>query len=1035
MQFTETFIRRPVMTTLVMISLLLFGVLGYLLLPTSDLPPVDYPTIQVNASLPGASPETMASAVATPLEKQFSDIQGLAFMNSNNFQGNTNINLQFDLSRNIDAAAQDVQAAISAAILPAGMPNPPTYKKVNAAQQPVLYLTMSSDFLPMTEVTYYAETFLSRRISTVQGVSQVVVYGEKLYAARVQLDPKALATRGIGIGQVAAAVSAANQNQAAGLVEDQHQALTLEPQGQLMRAKLFNPVIVSYQAGGPVRIADLGQAVDGVEWKRGGAWWKGKESIVLAVKRQPGANTVEVVEKILALLPAARQQIPPAVNLEVMYDQSIIIKESVRDVKFTLMLAVALVVMVVFLFLKNLSATVITSLAVPLSLVATFAVMYAFSFNLDTISLMALTLAVGFVVDDAIVMLENIFRHLEMGKSRLQAALDGAKEIGFTIVSMTLSLAVVFLPVVFMSGMVGRILNEFAVTITMAILVSGLVSLSLTPMLASRFLRETKGDVGAGDPLKEGGPLWRGVMAVYNAMLRWCLHHRLITILISLALLLGTVQLFRVIPKGFIPSEDQDYLIAFTLASEGISFKAMERHTNALAAIMAQDPAVEGVLPVVGTSYFGAMNNSILIIKLKDRERRTASADQVMIRLRPRLFSVPGILCFLQNPPAIQLSVQQTNAPYQFTLQSAETDTLYKVSQQLLAKLQALPQIRDVNSDLKINSPQLSIVMDRDRASTLGVTAADIENYLYSAFADRQVSYIYASSDTYKVILELLPQYQRQAADLADLYLATKGGKMVPLTEVVSLERILGPLQVNHVGQLPSVTISFNIRPGVSLGAATAAVQQAATENLPPTVTGSFRGQAEEFEKSMTSLYLLLALAVAVIYLLLGVLYESFIHPITVLAGLPSAALGALLTLWIFGEEMDLYAMVGIIMLVGIVKKNAIMMIDFALEAERSKGLSTLESIYQGALIRCRPIMMTSVAAFAGILPIAIGVGAGGGSRQALGLAVCGGLVVSQLVTLLITPVIYTYLDQFQSWVGRRGKSPAPAAGGSNARG
>ncbi|MEW5914196.1 MAG: efflux RND transporter permease subunit [Thermodesulfobacteriota bacterium] len=1027
MQFTETFIRRPVMTTLVMISLLLFGVIGYILLPTSDLPPVDYPTIQVRAYLPGANPETMASAVATPLEKQFSDIQGLTFMNSTNFQGNTNINLQFDLSRNVDAAAQDVQAAIAATVLPSAMPNQPTYRKVNAAQQPVLYLVMSSDFLPMTEVTYYAETFLSRRISTVQGVSQVIVYGEKLYAARVQLDPKALATRGIGIGQVAAAVSAANQNQAAGLVEDEHQALTLEPQGQLMRAKLFNPVIVSYQAGGPVRIADLGRAIDGVEWKRGGAWWKGKPSIILAIKRQPGANTVQVVESILHLLPTARQQIPPAVDLEVMYDQSITIKESVSDVKFTLMLAVALVVLVVFLFLKNLSATVITSLAVPLSLIATFAVMYACKFNLDTISLMALTLAVGFVVDDAIVMLENIFRHLEMGKTRLQAALDGAREIGFTIISMTLSLAVVFLPVVFMSGMVGRILNEFAVTITMAILVSGLVSLTLTPMLASRFLRETKGDAG-GDPLNEGGRLWRGLMAVYNTMLRWCLHHRLITIIISLVLLLGTVQLFRVIPKGFIPSEDQDYLIAFTLASEGISFKAMERHTNALAAIMAGDPAVEGVMPVVGVTYFGAMNNSVLIIKLKNRDKRTASADQVMNRLRPQLFSVPGIMCFLQNPPAIQLSVQQTNAPYQFTLQSAETEVLYKVSQQLLAKLQGLPQIRDVNSDLMINSPQLSIVMDRDRASTLGITAADIEDYLYSAFADRQISYIYASSDTYKVILELLPQYQRQATDLSSLYLATKAGKMVPLTEVASLERVLGPLQVNHVGQLPAVTISFNISPGVSLGTATDAVRRTAAEILPPTVNGSFRGQAEEFEKSMTSLYLLLALALAVIYLLLGVLYESFIHPITVLAGLPSAALGALLTLWLFGQEMNLYAMVGIIMLIGIVKKNAIMMIDFALEAERSKGLSTAESIYQGALIRCRPIMMTSVAAFAGILPIAIGVGAGGGARQGLGLAVCGGLVVSQLVTLLITPVIYTYLDQLQSWLGRR-KKPAPAAG------
>ncbi len=1027
MSISALFIRRPVMTTLVMASFLLFGIAGYQSLPNSDLPPVDYPAIMVSANLPGASPDTMAGAVATPLEKQFSDIQGLVFMSSNSFQGTTNLTLMFDLDKNIDSASQDVQAAINNALLPDDMPRPPTYQKVNAATQPVLYLALYSDFMPMNRVTYYAETFISRRISTIPGVSQVLVYGEKRFAARIQMDPKLLAAKNISLDQVANAVASANVNQAAGLVEDDYIAWTLQPEGQLMQASKYEPVIVDYQAGGPVRIRDLGRAIDGVEWKRGGCWWKGKPAVTLAVKRQPGSNTVEVVEAIRKILPQVRKEIPPSVNLDICWDQSVFIKDSIQDVKFTLLLAVALVVLVVFLFLRNLSATVITSLAVPLSLISTFAVMSLLNFNLDTLSLMALTLAVGFVVDDAIVILENIFRHREMGKDRLQAARDGAQEIGFTIVSMTLSLAVVFMPVVFMPGIVGRLLNEFAVTITMAILVSGFVALSLSPMLASRFLRRSKHDSGQGDPLKSGGVFWRMIAAGYNVMLKWCLKHRLVTLLAAIALFAGTIQMFGVIPSGFFPSEDQNYLLSFNLASEGASFKGMTRNTNALAAVISEDPDVVGIVSIVGISQLGAMNTSLLVMVLKPSQERQASADQILERLRPKVRTVPGIQCFLQNPPAIPTSSQVTKAQYQFTLQSADTEGLYAAAQKLMARLKPMKELVDLNSDMMLSSPHLRLIIDRDRASSLGVSAGDIENYLYSSFADRRVSYIYASTDTYKVILELLPQYQLRAADLSALYLPGQSGQMLPLSEVTQVQKALGPLQINHVGQLSAVTISFNLPAGVALGTAVAAVEKAAAEVLPPTVSASFKGQAQAYEESMASFMWLLLLALAVIYILLGILYESFIHPITVLAGLPSAVLGALVTLWLFGQELNMYGFVGIIMLIGIVKKNAIMMIDFALAEEREKGLDTYESIYQGALIRFRPIMMTSVAAFVGILPIAIGFGAGGGSRRGLGLAVCGGLVVSQAVTLLITPVIYVYLDRLQKWLAGLGKKkPAP---------
>lgn len=1022
---TELFIRRPVMTTLVSVGLLLFGIIGYFSLPTSDLPAVDYPTIQVTASLPGASPETMASAVATPLESEFTDISGLDSMSSNSILGQTTITLQFKLSRNIDAVAQDIQAAISKAVLPSNLPQQPTYSKVNAAEQPILWLSLSSASLPLTTVDSYAQTFVSRRISMEDGVAQVLIYGEQKYAVRARLDPRLLASRGIGLDQIARAISAQNVDLPTGILEGEHKSFTISSKGQLMRAKLYEPLIVAYQDNKPVRLGELGEVVDGVEQDKVAAWWRGNRSIVLAVKRQPGANTIAVVDSVRALFPEIRTQIPAAIKLDVLYDQSQSIRESVDDMKFTLLLAVSLVVMVVFLFLRNISATLITSLAVPMSLISTFIVMWGLDFSLDNISLMALTLSVGFVVDDAIVMLENVVRHMEMGKSPFRATIDGAKEIGFTIISMTLSLAVVFLPMAFMAGMVGRLLYEFAVTICVAILLSGFVSLSLTPMLASRFLRQTK-EKAAGKA--EEGKDW--LVGRYERALKFVLRHRPATMVAFGLMLIITGWLFMIMPKGFIPSEDRGMFISYNLADQGISFESMSRHMLAVTDVIVKDPAVDGAMPIVGA--MGTMNSGVIFVLLKDRDQRKAGPQEVIARLWPQVAQVPGIMTFMMNPPSIQVGAETGKAAYQYTLQALETEVLYPSAQKLTQAMRELDLVRDVSSDLMVNDPQVVINIDRDKAATLGVSADTIEQALYSSYASREISRINAATDQYKVILELLPRFQKKAGDLRWVYVRSDQGKMVPLDVVTRQELKLGPLQVNHAGQLPSVTISFNLKPGVSLSAATEEVKNLAAQHLPATVTGKFMGTAQEFEKSLTSLVWLLVLALAVIYLILGILYESFIHPVTILAGLPSAAMGALVTLLIFNEELDLYAFVGIMMLIGIVKKNAIMMIDFALEAERKEGKSPMDSIVEGGLIRFRPIMMTTIAAFAGILPIAIGFGAGGDARRALGLAVCGGLVVSQLVTLLITPVIYTYFDELQNWLGRKSggvEDEAPQSG------
>jgi HAE1 family hydrophobic/amphiphilic exporter-1 len=1028
MNLSELFIRRPVMTTLAMLAILLFGVIAYRELPVSDLPNVDFPTIMVSASLPGANPDTMAAAVATPLEKQFSTIEGLDSMTSSSGQSYTQITLQFSLSRNLDAAAQDVQTAITMASgqLPPQMPTPPTYRKVNPADQPILYLALSSPTLPLSTVDEYAETMMAQRISMVSGVAQVQVYGAQKYAVRAQLDPKALAAKRLGIDEVATAVMQGNVNLPTGILWGHHQAFTVQANGQLTDAAAYRPLVVTYRNGSPVRLGELGHVIDSVENDKVAGWFNNRRSIVLAIQRQPGTNTVEVVDGIKRLLPTFRAQMPASVNVDTLYDRSVSIRDSVRDVKFTLWLTVCLVVLVIFLFLRNLSATLIPSMALPMSIVGTFAAMYLLNYSVDNLSMMALVLSVGFVVDDAIVMLENIVRHMELGEGVRQAAFNGSREISFTILSMTLSLAAVFIPVLFLGGILGRLLHEFAVTIGVAILVSGFVSLTLTPMLCSRFLRPPR-EERHGHLYALSEKFFFGMRHVYDWSLRGVLRHRLATMLASLIILVVTVQLFIQIPKGFLPSEDTGQLFSYTEASQGISFEAMAKHQQAVAAIVAEDPNVDSFSSSMGASGFSvASNTGRLFIRLKPRSERRLSADEVIEELRPKLAKVPGINVFLQNPPPIRIGGQMTKSLYQYTLQTPDTNELYKYAPLLESKLHDVPGLQDVTSDLQITNPQVNVTIDRDKAAALGVTAQQVEDALFTAYASRWVSTIYAPNNEYRVIMELEPQYQMDPGALSMLYIRSSKGDLVPLSTLAKLTPGVGPLTVTHLGQLPSVTLSFNLKPGVALGDAVNAVDGIARQALPSTISGSFQGAAQAFQSSERGLGLLLIMAILVIYIVLGILYESFIHPLTILSGLPSAGLGALLTLRLFHVDLNMYAFVGIIMLVGIVKKNAIMMIDFALAAQRQEGKTALEAIYQGCLIRFRPIMMTTMAALMGTLPIALGFGAGAESRRPLGLAVVGGLLVSQLITLYITPVYYTYLESFQHWLRRlSGKRPA----------
>jgi len=1025
MNLSETFIRRPIATSLLMAGILVFGLASYQLLPVAALPTVDFPTITVTAQLPGASPNTMASSVATPLEQKFAAIPGLGQMTSTSGLGSTSITLQFELNRNIDGAAGDVQTAINAAsgLLPKDLPNPPTYRKTNPAERAILIYAACSDALPIYRVDDYAYTILAQKLSTVSGVSEVDIAGQQQYAVHVQANPVALGSRGIGLEDVRTALNNATLDEPKGNLENNHQQITIDTNDQLFDAESFRNVIVAYRNDAPVKVSDVAQVIDSSQLPRTGAWFNGKRCELLLIRRQAGANTLAVVDQIKSMMPTLLASFPPSIHVELVSDRSENIRASVHDVEFTLLITIGLVVVVIFLFLRNFWATVIPSAVVPLSLVGTFGVMYAVGYSLDNLSLMALTIAVGFLVDDAIVMIENIVRYLEMGDRPFEAALKGAGQIGFTIVSITFSLVAVFIPLIFMAGIVGRLFREFALTVTTAVLVSGFISLTLTPVMCSLFLtRESQHGRGRFNRAAEA--FWKRMVRGYDRGLQWVFRHQLSMLASTLALIVATGALYVYSPKGFFPEQDTGFIFGQAEARQDISFDAMKEIENEFTQVVLTDSAVSAVVGFSGATGNNASENTArMFIQLKPLRERGASAQQVIQRLRPKVARVQGAKFYMQAGQDVTVGARLTQTEYQYTLTDTDSEELNHWAPIIQEQMQKVPELQDVASDQQITSPHVAVEIDRNAASRLGLSPSLIDQTLYDAFGQRQIGTIYTSAHQYKLILEVAPQFQNDASALSRIYVTNNNGSRVPLTAVAHFTNKVEPLTVNHQGQFPAVTLSFNVAPGFSLGQAVERIQSIERDlKTPITLQGSFQGTAQAFETSLTSTPILVAAAILVVYIVLGMLYESYIHPITILSALPSAGVGALIMLMLFGYDLSVIALVGIILLIGIVKKNAIMMIDFALEAQRNDGKTSLEAIHEACLLRFRPIMMTTMAALFGSLPIALGYGAGSELRRPLGIAIVGGLLVSQFLTLYTTPVTYLYLDKLSHWIrsGRR---------------
>jgi hydrophobic/amphiphilic exporter-1 (mainly G- bacteria), HAE1 family len=1022
LNISEVFIRRPIATSLLMAGIALFGVVAYRGLAVSDLPSVDFPTIQVGVGLPGADPTTMASAVATPLERQFTSIAGLDSMTSTSSTGSTQITLQFDLDRDIDGAAVDVQTAISEAtpLLPAGLPAPPSFRKANPADQPIMYMALTSATLPLWAIDEYAETLVAQRLSMVSGVAQVQVWGSAKYAVRVQVDPDKLNAKQLGLNEIDSALNGWNVNTPVGTLYGAHTAYNIQANGQLMHAEDYRPLVVAWRNGAPIRLGEVANVIDSIENDKNASWANtstgAERAVQLGVMRQAGSNTIAICDEIKRVLPSLQSHLPPSVTLKIRGDRSDNIRKAFHDIQFTMAITLGLVIAVIFLFLRNASATLIPSMALPFSILGTFAVMYALNYSLDNISMMALILCIGFVVDDAIVMLENIVRHMEKGETAFDAALRGSREIGFTIVSMTISLGAVFIPVLFMGGIIGRLFKEFAVTLCTAIFISGLVSITLTPMLCSRFLKDPRAQRQSWFNRGMEG-FFNFLLNAYKRSLRIVLQHRYVMATVFFLLIGATIYLFGAVSKGFLPDEDNDSMMVTLEAAQGTSYYKMVDYVQTVSAILRKDPNIDSFMAQADTT-----NTPRFWTQLKPRKMRDLTLTQVINELRPKLSGFPGVRVFLVAPPSLRFGGHQTKSAYDFTLQGPDTVELYAQAQKLQREIEKLPGLIDVTTDLQVKNPQVNMDIDRDRAAALGLDANQIESALYSAFGPRWSSTIYAPTNQYKVLLEVSPKYQEFSDYLRKLYFKTPAGQLVPLSNFASLKEAASAQSINHSGQFPSVTVSFNAKPGVALGDAVKMVQETARRVLPANMNANFEGTAQAFQSSLKNLTLLLIIAILVVYIVLGVLYESYIHPLTILSGLPSAGVGALLTLMIFHVDLNLYSFVGLMMLIGIVKKNAIMQIDFALEAERKEGKTPLEAIYEGCLIRFRPIMMTTMAALLGAVPVALGYGSGGESRRPLGLAVVGGLLFSQLITLYLTPVVYTYMAAVLDW-GRRRKS------------